>query len=556
MFKIVSIRLLLVILSGYSGISYASTAKFSNEKPECLVTVKADAVCGLNGVKLQVLTIASQSGTPGKFPVDAVFDANGLASVELPPGIYWFEVLHLKAPDTLIALRSDKVSVTRGKGITLLSRSPEKVTFSTQSDGNLTIDEFAIRSKSFTGELCWKSGESKAGYPTVISSPGREYRVRILARKDHLYNKKPLFAAFWLVSGRHGWQHSMPKSKYCVCHFEFDDGGPALDRVGVVFTFPFSQLKFDVPVNLESGYEMPRFITNRSFLSFQYQYVTKDEKTVYMHPKHGVIKQKQTYRLGGPLTPVAWTGIIKEAATSASSSQVVCGAELVDPRGHLVNLQKSNIDWSVKTETPKGPVDNNFIIDEKEINLFSNSASLLRVRVSYVLEKQNQVTLPPLPFCNFTHNGIKTNLPACWDNQAKCYLLKSRESYLCIEEVSGRYAAHMTEVRWHYGGNNARGRVGASTGKTSWVRMPFKNAFGNGLNAFASYRMLAHEIMHNFGYRHRNDEEMKAYKNIEREVMHKLLLLRWYLHDHPELTPEAALGKFRAYQRNSPVGIE
>lgn len=468
-------------------------------------------------------------------PVTGTFDASGKCAVQLPRGQFCFEAFDCRAELPLIALRSDLIRINRDQTVYLRGLPPQEVTLDLKGFGPIPLVEFAIRYGSAIGEQVWRMPQQDK-IPKVIVSKGQSYYVRLIGQKGSLHT------AVWKKLRAENWAVKVAHREMSVGKFVIRDDGPKIEKAGATFAFPDSQIA------IEQITEDTRFVTNRKFFSYAYWFKTKQQQRVLVHPQLGTSASQQTYFIGGEYKPVAWACVMKaKHSHEKTTTHFLWGADLVDSYGHIVDVDKSAIDWKMTGRTPEGEIKENVEINEEQKKLCSEPHEVLRVDVSYNLgQGPINITLVPVKFQSYSIPGFETSAPPHWQLQAANYIAKARRVYGCIEEVEGKPGDHTTTIQWHNKTGIAWGTVG---GKKAWIMMPFRQ-LQNGFDHYATPWALPHEMLHNFKYNH--GEKMNA---TSKAVGHKLELFRWYMADHPTISPEEAFPDFRRFQRNAPWDV-
>lgn len=489
------------------------------------VTVTSPVLKGKSGAKLNVLVAASLGGMLRRMPIEATFDSQGQCKVDVPAGEYRFEVLHLDPPDTLIALKTASRKIQQDAVVELAALEPQAVEFALRDLPGVGLRELAIRSDAAIGELSWNAG-SGGGSPRVVTSPTRRYRLRAMGESQSTH------IAVWHEVPANNWLLQTSGAGIGTCRFRIRDDGPKYAKADAGFAFPDGKMEF--PVNSETV-----LITNRCFMSCHFRMEMANGRRLVFCPQLGEIGKQKQITVGGPLTPIAWATVMpRKLVDKPETKHLVCGADLVDPQGYLVDKSESKIDWNVSVETPWGQVRRDVELTPAQVKLLRGPGRPVRVAVAYELEKPVSTTLTPVGFREYKALGFATSAPPHWGLQAVNYLAKVRRVFHSIEEYEMKPSKQRITVRWH------------NTSGTAWggghgITMPFRE-LADSFDHYESPWALTHEILHTFGYGH--GERMKR---ATRAVEQKLRWFRWYMADHPELAPGPAIEPFLVFQHGS-----
>lgn len=470
---------------------------------------RPEAVRGAN-----VSVLRERPGLDGLRPaIDPVaFDDGGVASLALPPGAYVFEVLHLGEANTVVALRSGQVRVRAGAAetvVTLAAEPPRPVTL-TLDLKPVEVREFAIRSAGATGEVRWQWIATIDKTPlTAVLSPRTEYHCSLIGR-----NEAEHVAVWQEVRPAAELRVALAAAGLNTCTFAAREVAEGVDAYGTLL-FPDARIELKIE-------PAAKLYTNRAFVLYQYWLDFPDAKKLYFKPRACMLSRRYAFEYGGALGAKAWAAAIMR---DDGTNHAMWGVSVTDPDGQEVDTESSSFGFSASAKLDAG--DWTTANPLAEVPADADLTRRVQVRAEWALKEPVAVTLRPEPMVTVSSEHYALQAPRFWRFQAANYLTKAERIRRIEQVITGRPGPNKTSIYWRTNAHNALGSVGGEPAR-AW--MPFY-ALAT-YDWFGAPSMLAHEVLHNFGYHH--GEEMTR---LEGETEALFQEFRWYMADHPEWRP-------------------
>tara|TARA_R110002111_G_scaffold1157_1_gene8182 strand:- start:44074 stop:47067 length:2994 start_codon:yes stop_codon:yes gene_type:complete len=446
-----------------------------------------------------------------------VFDHLGRTIVALPAGSYQFEVQHQPLPNVLVALKSSRVEVGSPTTVRLKSIQVPTPKLAVSGHRGLELTQLGIRSILPTGAVTWKRN-SRAENVSLVLSQGETYRIRAFGSNEYAQ------IALWKELKTNEIRRIKETEENMVrCSFRWQSESLPPIAAGVKLDFPDSQCEFRI-----TGKTL--FLTNRRFLELGYWFQLKNGRKVVFHPRGYVLPEGQPdhlFELGGPLVGRASAAILtNENLGRPDARQLWADICVVDPNGHILDNQKSTIDWKWEVQMRDGAAPPKPPLTPEAILRLGNVTETVLLKARYQLDQPEELVLSPERFVPRKSKRISTTSPAYMNWRTAAYLAKAERSLseIALEREIPLSPSYGVKLTWWLNG----GAVGGHGGTT----MPLSGMTGD-YNWFSHPWAMSHELLHGFGYGH--DDDMNRTDGV---VQRRFLEHKWFVADHPNHVPE------------------
>ncbi len=486
------------------------------------VTVQCTQPQLVKGLPLRVLAANSTGNELLPIGRPPVFDASGKARVGLKSGEYCFEVAAARDNGTIIVLRSDTISVPKTTLVKLVAGKPQPLRL-IHERRRVKLSEVAVRSAAPTGEVRWRR-KIPAVSPKLILTPGKSMGINMIG------NTGPLHFAVWenVTSETEDAAIQLhTQDTWSNCRFIRRAGTPKMRRAWAVLVFPDTRMK--IPIM-----DATRLWTNRRFVMMGYRVELIDGKRFKFDPLPYIVDRSQQFEFGGAeLTPRAWAGYVTEPDKKKWWPHLFWRYDLLDPGGHRLNVAAAGccaVGTAARIDGKKMP---NGRLTHEEKKAIGNPSRAIRVKVEWTWNGRHSHELSPEPFVILRSAHFEIDAIPAWTWRSQNYLSMLERFYAIEREVTGRPGPASVNIDWRNKTHNAKATVGRPRGgqKRIWCSLPFKG-YEKSADLFGSPKFVAHEMLHNFGYHHKD-----GMRRLQRLVTSEFSRYRWYIVDHPEIVP-------------------
>ncbi|QDT92193.1 hypothetical protein [Gimesia algae] len=481
------------------------------------VVIQCDLPEHVVNAPLTILRYEKNEKRPTIVTEQHVFDHLGRTIVALPAGSYQFEVQHQPRPDVLVALKSSRVEVGSATTVRLQSIQIPTPKLVVSGHRGLDLTQLGIRSILPTGAVAWKRN-SRANHVSLVLSQDQTYRIRVFGSNNYAQ------VALWKELKTNEIRRIRETEENMVrCSFGWQSESLPPLAAGVELDFPDSHCEFRVTNNT-------LFLTNRRFLELGYWFQLKNGRKVVFHPRGYALPKGESdhqFELGGPLTGRASAAILtNENLGSPHARQLWTDICLVDPHGHILDHQKSTIDWKWEVQMRDGAAPPKPPLTPEAVMRLGNVAETVVLKARYQLDQPVELTLPPERFVSRRSKRVSTTSPPYMNWRTAAYLAKAERSLseIASEREIPLNPSYRVKLTWWLNG----GAVGGHGGTT----MPLRGMTGD-FNWFKHPWAISHELLHGFGYGH--DDDMNR---TDRVVQRRFLEHKWFVADHPDHAPE------------------
>lgn len=484
------------------------------------VEIQCDKPEHVFGAQLTIVRYAKDEKLPTIVPGQHVFDHLGRTIVALPPGSYRFEVQHQFRPNVLVALKSSLVEVGSPTTVRLKSIQIPTPKLTVRGYRRLELTQLGIRSILPTGAVAWKRNP-QSNYVSLVLSQDESYRIRAFGSNEFAQ------VALWKELKTNEIRRiSETEENMIRCSFHWQSESLPPIAAGVKLDFPDSKYEFRVTKNT-------LFLTNRQFLELGYWFQLKNGRKAVFHPQGYVLPQTPSdhlFELGGPLAGRASAAILtNENLGSPNARQLWTDICLIDPHGHIMDHQKSTIDWKWKVQMRDGNAPPKHPLTQEAIQRLGNVTDTVLLNAQYQLDQPEELVLSPERFVPRRSKQVSTTSPAYMNWRTAAYLAKAERSLseIASEREIPLSPAYGVKLIWWLNG----GAVGGHGGTT----MPLNGMTGD-FNWFHHPWAISHELLHGFGYGH--DDDMNRTDSV---IQRRFLEYKWFVADHPNYVPESLI---------------
>ncbi len=479
-----------------------------------LVSIKADLPNLLLGAALKIYRLPGHDDEARDVLAgQRVFDSSGRCLAALEPGEYEFEVLHKAVPDTLIALKTGRVSVA---GATNIDLNPVRIQPGLLGPNRqkMSLDEIGIRSSRRTGNVSWK--QQTNSQPTVIVSRGQDYRISAFGHAGGD------FVALWKSSSVTDLATLAIESKdWLECSFRWQEGTPRAVEKGIVLHFPDGEQEMAPAENV-------RLFTNRRYFNVGYWLgFAGGRKAAFQSQGHVLSRKTNEILLGAPLHALASAAIMKnETPKDPNALSLWWEITLGDAQGYLLDAASSKINWAPVIEWKEGGSVPAGTLSAGDIKRLGNLTNTLTARATYMMETNESIAAAPESFVTRRFQRLTTEAPPYRSWNTTAYLSKAERELNYIFEV--RQTPNDPRRHIHIGWWMNSGAVGGGNS----VTMPVTTY----LDCWSWYThtwAIAHEMLHTFGVGH-----TREMLRLDHKVQERMEFFQWYIADHPEYIPE------------------
>jgi hypothetical protein len=443
----------------------------------------------------------------------APFDYTGRAELNLPPGVYAVETLHLTHDHVLVALRSDRFTFPRRDEVALRALPPQPVTL-THAGSPVTIHQFAARSAAVTGEVRW-TREDPAATPSVALSPGERYRLNVVGATGATH------VAGWFKHRAGDEPVFRTASSWRQMRFAWRPGTPPVTEATVDIHFPDTQLH--IPVADDAC-----LLTNRVFALIGYRVTLETGQRLVFHGHGAEIQRNHRFEMGGELVPQAWAAYVWQQESSGWTPHFVWRAGLANADDHIVNVydQAAGVSSSIhRVDGKEVPSDR---VDDATREQLGDLTQSLRVRLNWTWNGPQSREIAPRGYEDIRSDHFRIESVPLWPWQSRNYLTKLERARLILREITQRPGPRTFNIDWRHNTHNARASIGGED--WVWCSLPFRG-YEENHDPFSHPWFMIHEMLHNFGYHH--GDEMGRLQN---EGQFLFEVYRWHLIDNPGLT--------------------
>mgnify|MGYP003650099087 CR=1 FL=1 len=201
----------------------------------------------------------------------------------------------------------------------------------------------------------------------------------------------------------------------------------------------------------------------------------------------------------------------------------------MDPQGHILDPQKSSIDWNWEVQMRDGAAPPKPPLTQEDVQRLGNVTDTVLLKARYQLDQPAELVLSPERFIARKSKRVSTTSPAYMNWRTSAYLAKVERSLseIASEREIPLNPSYCVKLTWWLNG----GAVGGHGGTT----MPLSGMTGD-FNWFKHPWAISHELLHGFGYGH--DEDMNR---TDRVIQKRFLEHKWFVADHPNHVPEFLL---------------
>jgi len=481
------------------------------------VEIQCDQPEHVVGAQLTIARYEKGEKRPTNVARQHVFDHLGRTIVALPAGSYRFEVQHQRRPNVLVALKSGRVEVGSPTTVRLQTIQVPTPKFALSGLRGLELTQLGIRSILPTGALTWKRN-SRAKNVSLVLSQDESYRIRAFGSNQYAQ------IALWKELKTNEIRRIKETEANPVrCAFRWQSESPLPVAAGVKLDFPDSQSEFRIT-------NKTLFLTNRRFIELGYWFQLKSRRKVVFHPRGYVLTKGQSdhlFELGGPLVGRASATILtNENLGRPDARQLWADICVVDPNGHILDSQKSTIDWKWEVQMRNGAAPPKPPLTREALLRLGNVTETVLLKARYQLDQPVELVLSPERFVPRKSKHVSTTSPSYMNWRTAAYLAKAERS---LSEIASEREIPLTpsygvKLTWWLNG----GAVGGHGGTT----MPLSGMVGE-YNWFNHPWAISHELLHGFGYGH--DDDMNR---TDRVVQRRFQEHKWFVADHPNYVPE------------------
>ncbi len=443
-------------------------------------------------------------------------DETGRAVVSLKPGDHSFAVAERLADGSLVCLLSDPCD---GPQRTMIFNTvPVEAVDLAIGAEVYRITELAVRPANTTAEVVWQGKKAEDHVPVIHVSPGQEYAVRVRGLSPDGKTNALLWRS---IKAKRFWRITGDRSDARV-RFRWSAQAPyPAERFGVRVLFP--RYTLDLEPDPQTC-----LITNRRFLRVAYWFDLPEKRRVHFWERGYTVRagdlRPVDLEFGSPVEASAYAVTLLHP--KPQNYRLFWGATVYDQAGHILDVEKSNIDYWQSAFMMDGSDVPTDALTGEQLKAADDPAETIRVRVSCKLEEPVGLVLTPEPFVEYKHGLATTKLPCGWEWLACTYLAKVNRAHGIIKDYGCGRPPAAVPVRWEAGGA-AHGKVGRGG-----ISMPFNRIIST-RDWFASVFHLEHELLHNFGVSPGgpNGEPQRTMMRAFQEYV-------WVEDDDPSWTPE------------------
>ncbi len=481
-----------------------------------LVRIKANVSDALLGAALKIYRVPSPDVDYGLLPGQRVFDARGQCTVALESGKYQFEVLHQPNPQTLVALKTGVLDISRPTTVDLSVRriqprlyGPDHRTFK--------LDELFVRSIEPCGGLRWKATDANSPPPTLLVSQDQSYTIHAFGHADRdyaaVYNTLQ-FAEFDKIT--------LKQDQWRSCVFRWTNGTPRASDKGIVLQFPDGQIDVFHP-------DKARLFTNRRFFSVAYWLAFNDDRKAVFQPRGFLLPETGDGEvvLGGPLHPLASAAVLEDDTLGRPGARHLWWEIiLADPQNYLLDTTASKIDWQTTLTTTDGNPVVTSPLSSEDVQKLGNLKDTLIADASFRMDAAGHVAIHPDVWVDRQTARCKTQVPPYRDWNTRAYLAKmSRELDMIALARKQPLAPNLQfNISWWLNS----GAVGANNSVTMFLA-----TYLDCRDWYSHPWAIAHEMLHSFGYGHTHEMD-----RLDHDVQQRMVQFQWYIADHPSYVPE------------------
>ncbi|MCA9023187.1 MAG: hypothetical protein KDA74_23725, partial [Planctomycetaceae bacterium] len=484
------------------------------------VEIRCDLPEHVVGASLTIVRYEKDERRPTIIPGEHVFDHLGRTVVALPAGSYRFEVQHQARPHVLVSLKSSRVEVGSTTTVRLQSIQIPTPKLAVQGFRRLELTQLGIRSILPTGAVSWQRN-ARSEHVLLVLSKDESYRIRVLGSNEYAQ------VALWKELKTNEIRRIQETTENMVrCSFRWQSEALHPVAAGVKLNFPDSQYEFRVTDNT-------LLLTNRRFLELRYWFQIKNGRKAVFHPQGYTLPQAPSdhlFELGGPLTGRASAAILtNESLGSPSAKQLWADISLIDPQGHILDRQKSTIDWKWEVQIRDGATPPKPPLTQAAIQRLGNVTDTVLLKADYQLDLPAELILSPERFVPRRSKHVSTTSPAYMNWRTSAYLAKVERSLseIALEREIPLDPSYGVKLSWWLNG----GAIGGHRGTT----MPLSGMVGD-FNWFSHPWAISHELLHGFGYGH--DDDMNRTDAV---IQRRFQEYKWFVADHPDFVPEFLL---------------
>lgn len=452
----------------------------------------------------------------------ATFDAQGEATVSLAPGSYVFEALAARKDGTVIAIHSGPAPVPRSTPVKINAGDPQPVTLR-HEDKEVKITEVALRSAATVDDVRWRRTTPGVS-PRVILTPGETARINVIGNTDALY------IAAWEKARADKPVEVCTQKQWNTLSFAKRAGTPTMRSATAILAFPDARM--EIPIT-----DATRVSTNRRYLMIGYRVELADRKSLEFEPRPYLINRLQQFDFGGAeLTPHAWAAYVPEFRGDKHVQHLLWRYDLLDPGGQRLNVRGANCGAAATATRRDGKPLPNGAVDEKEQTAIGDLGRGVRVKVNWTWNGSQSRELSPVGFAPLRSEHFQLQAVPAWTWHSQNYLSMFEHLYTLEREVTGRPGPALAHILWRTN-RGGLATVGRSTGGQDLRICLSLHGYEEKSDPLDRARFSSHELLHSFGYHHRNEAERAVIHDLNVEVVAEFLRYRWYLVDHPDVLP-------------------